>query len=111
MAVQKDAPPDRLRGCRLQWKPGMPAASCRLSGLLVLLVVVDLGKFRIDNVLFLAAGTLAADAARSTGPAGTVLRLLVHGLAELHRGLRQRVGLGGDGSGIVALQRFLEIGD
>src|SRR4029077_13789982 len=37
--------------------------------------------------------------------------LLVHGLAELHRSLRQRIGLGLDGLGIVALQRFLQIAD
>ena len=37
---------------------GMPAASCRGSGrLLVLLVVVDLGELRVDDVLLLAAGT------------------------------------------------------
>src|SRR5262249_14532888 len=37
--------------------------------------------------------------------------LLVHGLAQLHRSLRQRVGLGLDRLGIVALQRFLEVAD
>src|SRR4029079_19486462 len=43
-------------------------------------------------------------------PAGAAfLRLLVHGFAELHRGLRQRVGLGRDRIGIAALEGFLEI--
>src|SRR4051812_21439370 len=60
---------------------------------LVLLVVVDLGKFRVDDVLVLAgaiaAGSGTAGAFRPAGAA--FLRLLVHGFAKLHRGLRQRV--------------------
>src|SRR5712664_3516689 len=72
----------------------------RLSRLLVVLVVVDFGKLRVDHVVL--CGIL--------GRVGLGL-LLVHGLAELHRGLRQRVGLGLDRLGIVALQRFLEVAD
>ena len=37
--------------------------------------------------------------------------MLVHRLAELHRSLLQRVGLGRDRVGVVALQGFLEVGD
>src|SRR3984957_12724649 len=71
-----------------------------LSRLLVVLVVVDFGKFRVDHVVF--GGIL--------GRIGLGL-LLVHRLAELHRSLRQRIGLGLDRLGIVALQRFLQIAD
>src|SRR5215467_15960313 len=91
------------------------AASPGLGRLFVLLVVVDLGEFRVDHVLVLAVGTSAARprAARAAGTArrrGAFLGLLVHGLAELHRGLRQCIGLGRDRRGIVALERFLEVG-
>src|SRR5882757_5356235 len=74
--------------------------AARLSRLLVVLVVVDLGEFRVDHVVL--CGIL--------GRIGLGL-LLVHGLAELHRSLRQRIGLGLDRLGIVALQRFLQITD
>src|ERR1700690_316914 len=61
---------------------------------LVVLVVVDLGEFRVDHVFLLLArrGTIAAWSAGSA----LRVRLLVHGLAELHGSLRQRVGLGLD---------------
>src|SRR6201986_2517714 len=72
----------------------------RLGGFLVVLVVVDLGELRVDDVIL--GGIL--------GRIGFRL-LLVHGLAELHRSLRQRVGLGLDRLGIVALQLFLQIAD
>src|ERR1700726_2759498 len=72
----------------------------RLSRLFVVLVVVDLGKLRVDHVVLCSIlGRIALGL------------LLVHRLAELHRSLRQRVGLGLDGLGIVALQRFLQIAD
>src|SRR5262249_13819555 len=84
----------------------------RLGRLFVLLVVVDLGEFRVDHVLVLAAGTGAAGtrAAVTASALGTFLGLLVHGLAELHRGLRERIGLGRDRRGIAARERFLEVG-
>src|SRR5262249_16066988 len=69
------------------------------SRLLVLLVVVNLGELRVDDVVLLAGGVRA-----STG------LLLVHRFAELHGSLRQRVGLGGDRLGIGALEGFLEVG-
>src|SRR3981189_990392 len=72
----------------------------RLSRLLVVLVVVDFGEFRVDHVIL---GGILGRVAFSL--------LLVHGLAEFHRSLRQRVGLGGDRLGILALQRFLQIAD
>src|SRR5713101_3167226 len=71
-----------------------------LSRLLVVLVVVDLGKLRIDHVVL-----------RSILGRVALSLLLVHRLAELHGSLRQRVGLGLDRLGIVALQRFLQIAD
>src|ERR1700743_1853037 len=71
-----------------------------LSRLLVVLVVVDLGELRVDDVILCSV----------LGRIGLGL-LLVHGLAELHRSLRQRVGLGLDRLGIVALQRFLQVAD
>src|SRR5882724_2646620 len=72
----------------------------RLSRLLVVLVVVDFGKLRVDHVVL--GGILGRIA---------LGLLLVHGLAEFHRSLRQRVGLGLDRLGIVTLQRFLQIAD
>src|SRR6516225_5195826 len=95
---------------------GIAKASPRLGRFLVLLVVVDLGEFRVDDVLVLAAGAFAAGpsaagpSAAGTTRRGTLLGLLVHGLAELHGGLRQRIGLGRDRRGVAALERFLEVG-
>src|SRR5262249_58976577 len=56
--------------------------------------------FRVDDVILCSV----------LGRVGLGL-LLVHGLAQLHRSLRQRVGLGLDGLGVVTLQRFLEVAD
>src|SRR5260370_8381162 len=87
------------------------AASPRLGRLFVLLVVGDPGEFRVTQVLVLAAGALAAGAITAgTTRRRAFLGLLVHGLAELHRGLRERVGLGRDRRGIAALECFLEVG-
>src|SRR4051794_2364281 len=72
----------------------------RLGRFLVVLVVVDLGKLRVDHVVL-----------RSILGRVALGLLLVHRLAELHGSLRQRVGLGLDRLGIVALQRFLQIAD
>src|SRR6201996_933380 len=78
---------------------GVMAIVRYLSRLLVL-VVVDLGELRVDDVILCSIlGRVAFGL------------LLVHGLAQLHRSLRQRVGLGLDRLGIVALQRFLQIAD
>ena len=77
--------------------------SNRSGRLLVLLVVVHLGELGVDDV-FLRGRGRRASARRPVG------RLLVHRLAELHRSLRQRVGLGRDRFGVVALQGFLEVG-
>src|SRR5580704_18555723 len=73
----------------------------RSSGLFVLLVVVDFGKLGVDDVVLLGFGRAAWSLLGG---------LLVHRLAELHRRLRQRVGLGGDRVGVTALQGFLEVG-
>src|SRR5262249_6257708 len=64
------------------------------------LVVVDFGELRVDDIILRSV----------LGRIGLGL-LLVHGLAELHRSLRQRVGLGLDRLGVVALQRFLQVAD
>src|SRR5215468_12147756 len=64
--------------------------------LLVLLVVVDLGELRIDDVVLLGGAFAARRTGAARAPGAPFLRLLIHRLAELHRGLRQRVGLGGD---------------
>src|SRR5215468_2722557 len=80
---------------------GVMIANPVLSGLLVVLVVVDLGELRVDDVILGSA----------LGRGFALGLLLVHGLAQLHRSLRQRVALGLDGLGIVALQRFLQIAD
>src|SRR5262249_34994450 len=71
------------------------------SGLFVLLIVVDFGKLRVDDIILLAFGSSGA---RLLGG------LLVHRLAELHRSLRQRVGLGRDRLRIAALEGFLQVG-
>src|SRR4051812_21337043 len=86
------------------------------GGFLVLLVVVDLGELRIDNIL-LGAAVLAA-AARATGASAAsartftatgLLGLRIHRFAELHGGLRQRIGLGLDHFRILALHGLLEV--
>src|SRR6201986_3578226 len=79
---------------------GVMAVVRDLGRLLVVLVVVDFGELRVDDVIL---GCIL-------GRVGLGL-LLVHGLAQLHRSLRQRIGLGLDRLGIVALQRFLQIAD
>src|SRR5262249_32778664 len=56
----------------------------------------------------IATGRGAARAAIGAGSA--FLLLLVHGLAELHRGLRERIGLGGNRLGVVALERLFQVG-
>src|SRR5215831_8012156 len=78
---------------------GVMAIVHYLSRLLVL-VVVDLGELRVDNVIL-----------RSILGRVSLGLLLVHGLAQLHGSLRQRVGLGLDRLGVVALQRFLQVAD
>src|SRR5688572_22046398 len=86
----------------------------RSGGLLVLLVVVDLGELRVDDIVLGRAGLRTGIAAARTGAAGTgliLLRLRVHRLAELHRGLRERIGLGRDLLGVVALDGFLRGGE
>src|SRR5262245_39602826 len=119
IVLQKIHPRDWPRGCGLESTAASQATAQPASGrLFVLLVVVDLGELRVDDVLVLAAGTLAAgSAARTAGTIGTAagrrlfLRLLVHRLAELHRSLRQRIGLGRDRLRVGALQGLLEIGE
>src|ERR1700738_4494844 len=74
--------------------------AARLSRLLIVLVVVDLGKFRVDHVVL--GGILGRIA---------LGLLLVHRRAELTGTLRQRVGLGLDRFRVVTLQRFLQIAD
>src|SRR6185437_5239516 len=66
----------------------------------LVLVVVDFSEFRIDDVILRSI----------LGRIGLGL-LLVHGFAELHRGLRERIGPGLDRFGIVAFQRFLQVAD
>src|SRR5271169_790089 len=87
------------------------SASPLLSRFLVLFVVVNFRELGVDDVLLLAfragalrTGTLGVTARRRLG------LLLIHRLAELHRSLRQRVGLRRDRLGVIALQGFLEIG-
>src|SRR5262249_19595005 len=80
------------------WNEGHDYA--RSLSRLFLVVVVDFGELRVDDVILRSV----------LGRIGLGL-LLVHGLAELHRSLRQRVGLGLDRLGVVALQRFLQIAD
>lgn len=56
---------------------GIPTSLRRsLCRLLVLLVVVNLGKFRIDDIVLCPARTIGLGAA--------ILRLFVHRFAELH---------------------------
>src|SRR5215211_5361030 len=66
--------------------------------LLVLLVVVDFGELRIDDILLGPAGR-SRRAAIASGCA--LLGLLVHRLAKLHRGLGERIGLGFDRLGVI----------
>src|SRR5258705_5926543 len=113
MVLQKiSAPRVRPPGFLVAIENGMAGASPTSGRLLVLLVVVDLGELRIDDVLSLAGAISAA-----SGAAGLALRcsallgLLVHGLAKLHRDLRECIGFGGDRLSVATLERFLEISD
>src|ERR1700759_5251487 len=76
---------------------GNPLSLCRF---LVVLVVVDFGEFRVDDVVL---GSILGGVAFGL--------LLVHRFAKLHGSLRQRIALGLDRLGIVALQRFLQVAD
>src|SRR5262245_66404342 len=60
------------RGCGLGIDGSIATAQPASGRLFVLLVVVDLGELRVDDVLVLAAGTLTAGCAG--GPSGTVRR-------------------------------------
>src|SRR5262245_64388791 len=61
------------RGCGLESTAASQATAQPASGrLLVLLVIVDFGELRVDDVLVLAAGTLAAGSAAGTGTARAV---------------------------------------
>src|SRR5262249_41038452 len=56
---------------------------------------------------------LAVAARRSTGVGAGLLLLrglLIHRFAELHRGLRQSIGLGRDGVGVAGFEGLFEIG-
>ena len=59
---------------------------------------------------FLAPPASPPGVAPPPPPAAASCCWLVHRLAELHGGLRQRVGLGLDRLGVVALERFLQVG-
>src|SRR5690242_12733580 len=82
-------------------------ALAALSRLFVLFVVVDLGELGIDDVFLLAVSARCSACAI----AGLLLcGLLVHRFAELHRRLRQGIGLGRDGFGVAGLERLFKIG-
>src|SRR5690606_10285639 len=70
-----------------------------------LLVVVDFRELGVNHVVLLIA--------RAAGIAAVTALLLgaVHGLAELHRGGCERLGLRLDIVGVRSLERFLEIGE
>src|SRR5262249_34513133 len=96
---------------RRKSQSGMTKSS-RLSSsrLFVLLVVVDLGELRVDDVLLGAAAGRPTRGRAAVARALTLLSLGVHGLAKLHGSLRERVGLGADRLSVVALDGFLEVG-
>src|SRR4051794_15194912 len=76
----------------------------------LLLVVVDLGELRVDDIV-LRSRAGSRSAARRIGSTRTRLILLglcVHCLTELHRGLCKRIGLRLDVLGVVALHGFLQ---
>src|SRR5262249_30242716 len=74
------------------------------------LVVVD--DLRVDHVVVVGR-RLTAAARRATGGAGRLAlgRLLVELLGELLAGVHQRLGARADLVHVVAVQRFLEIGE
>ena len=65
---------------------------------------VDFLELGVDHAV-VGAGCSAS--AVAVGAAGLGL---VHGLAQLHRGLDQGLGLGGDRLGVLAFQRRLQVG-
>lgn len=71
------------------------------QGLLIFLHLAELG---IDDAFFLGRFLC-----RRTSASRSFLLRLVHGLADLHRGSCQRVGLGLDDRAVAAFQYALEI--
>src|SRR6202035_1553346 len=86
------------------------SASLLLSRFLVLLVVVDFRELGVDDVFFRAFRAGALRTRTLAVAARLLLGLLIHRLTELHRSLRQRIGLGRDCFGVSPLQGFLEVG-
>src|SRR5204863_8731835 len=77
-----------------------------------LVLVVDLGEFRIDDLLFgLAFGRARAFGLAPAGSLGLGLLRFVHRLAELHRRLGQRRGLLLHFVGITAFNGSLGVRD
>src|SRR4029077_8534178 len=64
-----------------------------------------------DNVFFLGAGRAGIAAALPILAGLRIGLLLVHRLAELHGSLGQRSGLGLEHAHILALERFLQVGE
>src|SRR5260221_7153158 len=84
-----------------------------LGRLLVLLVVIDFGKLRVDDIVLFArlasCTTGVATTFTGSGAGLALLSLLVHRLAKLHGSLRERVGLRRDRFGVLGFERFLQI--
>src|SRR6185437_14799463 len=87
----KHAPPDECPGVTSRMDSLRMARALQSGGFL--LVVVDLSELRVNHVFFFLARGLTAGTRRAL----SFLLLLVHGFAQLHRSLRQRIGLGLNG--------------
>src|SRR5689334_1692496 len=92
-----------LRPCKPQTR-GRPAAPGSGGALALVVHLLELG---VDHALGVALGATAGTGAAGCGTLRTLLGA-VHRLAELHRGLGQRVGLGLDRLGVLAVQHALE---
>src|SRR5258708_10752023 len=90
----------------------IPVSRRPFSGLrrALLLVVVDFGELGVHDIV-VRLGRVPRAVGRSIRLGRAFLLRLVHRLAELHRSLRQRLGLGLDALDVVGLDRFLQRGD
>src|SRR5688572_11658134 len=89
----------------------VPQPRTRRSGRLLLVVLHFLEVGVHDVITARAARLLAVVAGAGTGIAATRARLAIEGLAEFHRGLRQRRGLGLDALEVVGADGLLQLGN
>src|SRR5437763_1513564 len=95
------------------WAPPPPGPFRRagpwgaLSRRLLVVVAVDFLEFGVDHVLAVLTARMGGVGVRGRAFARGGLLGVVHRLAQLHRGLDQRLGLGRDHLGVATLDHAL----